>query len=73
MEYLSRERYDEISAELKQLFEVEYLKIREELSEARAQGDLSENFEYRAARRAQAKTNKPHQLPAEGAALLAGD
>ncbi len=56
MEYLSRERYDEISAELKQLIEVEYPKIREELSEARAQGDLSENFEYRAARRAQAKT-----------------
>ena len=56
MEYLSRERYDEISAELKRLIEVEYPKIREELSEARAQGDLSENFEYRAARRAQAKT-----------------
>ena len=50
MEYLSRERYDEISAELKQLIEVEYPKIREELSEARAQGDLSENFEYKCAK-----------------------
>ena len=56
MEYLSQERYDEIASELKNLIEVEYPKIKEELSEARAQGDLSENFEYRAARRAQAKT-----------------
>ena len=56
MDYLSKERYDEIAGELKNLIEVEYPRIREELSEARAQGDLSENFEYRAARRAQAKT-----------------
>lgn len=55
MEYLSQERYDQIVAELKQLIEVEYPRIKDELSEARAQGDLSENFEYRAARRAQAK------------------
>lgn len=56
MEYLSKERYDEISAELNNLISVEYPKIKDALSEARAQGDLSENFEYRAARRAQAKT-----------------
>ena len=55
MEYLSKERYEELSAELKRLIEIEYPQIRDELSEARAQGDLSENFEYRAARRAQAK------------------
>ncbi len=55
MEYLSQERYDEIVAELNRLIEVEYPRIKDELSEARAQGDLSENFEYRAARRAQAK------------------
>lgn len=55
MEYLSKERYDEISAELKNLIEVEYPKVRDDLAEARAQGDLSENFGYRAARRAQAK------------------
>ena len=55
MEYLSKERYDEIVAELKNLIEVEYPRIKDELSEARAQGDLSENFEYRAARRAQGK------------------
>lgn len=56
MEYLSKERYDQIVAELNNLISVEYPKIKDELSEARAQGDLSENFEYRAARRAQAKT-----------------
>lgn len=55
MEYLSKERFDEIVAELNHMIDVEYPRIREELSEARAQGDLSENFEYRAARRAQGK------------------
>jgi len=56
MEYLSKECYDKIAAELDNLISVEYPKIKDALSEARAQGDLSENFEYRAARRAQAKT-----------------
>ena len=55
MEYLSKERYDNIAAELDNLISVEFPKIKDALSEARAQGDLSENFEYRAARRAQAK------------------
>lgn len=55
MEYLSKERYDQIVAELKNLTDVEYPRIKEDLCEARAQGDLSENAEYRAARRAQAK------------------
>lgn len=56
MEYLSKECYDGIAAELNNLIEVEYPKIKDALCEARAQGDLSENFEYRSARRAQAKT-----------------
>lgn len=55
MEYLSKERYDELSAELKNLIDVEYPRIKDDLSEARAQGDLSENAEYQAARRAQAR------------------
>lgn len=55
MEYLSKERYDQIVAELNNLIDVEYPRIKDELSDARAQGDLSENAEYRAARRAQAK------------------
>ena len=52
---MSKERYDEIAAELHNLINVEYPRIKDELSEARAQSDLSENFEYRAARRAQGK------------------
>ena len=55
MEYLSKERYDEIAAELDNLINVVYPKVKDDLSEARAQGDLSENCGYRAARRAQAK------------------
>jgi len=55
MEYLSKECHDNIAAELSNLITVEFPKIKDALSEARAQGDLSENFEYRAARRAQAK------------------
>lgn len=56
MEYLSKERYDEIVAEINFLTNEEYPRIKDALAEARAQGDLSENFEYRAARRAQGKT-----------------
>ena len=55
MEYLSKERYDEIVAELNNLMHVEYPKLKEDLAEARAHGDLSENAGYRAARRTQAK------------------
>lgn len=55
MEYLSKERHEQLVGELKWLINEEYPRIKDELSEARAQGDLSENFEYRAARRAQAK------------------
>lgn len=56
MEYLSKERHDQIVAELHDLMYVQYPKIKDDLSEARAQDDLSENFGYRAARRAQART-----------------
>ncbi len=55
MEYLSKERYDQIVSELNYLTNEEYPRIKDDLCEARAQGDLSENAEYRAARRAQAK------------------
>lgn len=56
MEYLSKERHSQIVAELNNLIDVVYPQIKEELCEARAQGDLSDNAEYRSARRAQAKT-----------------
>ena len=49
MEYLSKQRYDEISAELKHLIGEVYPKVKDDLAEARAQGDLSENAEYDAA------------------------
>lgn len=52
MEYMSQERYDELVAELKELTHVELPKAKDELVEARAKGDLSENFEYHAAKRA---------------------
>ena len=56
MEYLSKQRYDEIAAELKHLIGEVYPKVKDDLAEARAQGDLSENAGYREARRIQAKT-----------------
>ena len=55
MEYLSKERYDEILSELNRLMNVEYPKVKEDLDECRAQGDLSENYGYRQARRTQAR------------------
>ena len=56
MEYLSKQRYDEIEAELKHLINVVYPEVKDALAEARAQGDLSENAGYREARRIQGKT-----------------
>ena len=56
MEYLSKQRYDELAAELKHLIDEVYPKIQDDLSEASAQGDRSDNAGYREARRNQAKT-----------------
>jgi transcription elongation factor GreA len=56
MEYLSKQRYDEMAAELKHLINVVYPKVKDDLAEARAQGDLSENAAYHEARHIQAKT-----------------
>jgi len=56
MEFLSKQRYDEISAELKHLIGEVYPKVKEDLAEASAQGDRSDNAGYREARRIQAKT-----------------
>lgn len=55
MEYLSKECYDKLAAELELLMTVELPRITRDIAEARAQGDLSENFEYHAAKRAQGK------------------
>lgn len=55
MEYMSQEGYDKLVAELYQLENVEYPRVKEALVEARDKGDLSENFEYHAARREQSR------------------
>ena len=86
MEYLSQQRYDEIATELKHLINVVYPKVQEELAEASAQGDRSDNAGYREARRIQAKTISrirflqkilehsrvisPHALPKDRVCLL---
>lgn len=56
MEYLSKQRYDEIASELNHLISVVYPQVREDVAETSAQGDRSENAGYREARRKQAKT-----------------
>ena len=55
MEYLSKECYDKLVAELNELVNVELPKVKNEIAEARDKGDLSENFEYHAAKREQGK------------------
>ena len=56
MEYLSKERHDELAAELRYLIEEVYPKVAEEVAETGSQGDRSDNAGYREARRIQGKT-----------------
>jgi transcription elongation factor GreA len=55
MEYMSQEGYDKLVAELCQLESVELPQVRDAIAEARDKGDLSENFEYHAAKREQGR------------------
>ncbi len=55
MEYMSKEGYDKLVAELQQLERVELPRVRDAIAEARDKGDLSENFEYHAAKREQGR------------------
>ena len=55
MEYMSQEGYDKLVAELRQMENVDLPQVREAIAEARDKGDLSENFEYHAAKREQAR------------------
>lgn len=55
MEYMSQKGYDKLVAELQELENVELPKVRDAIAEARDKGDLSENFEYHAAKREQGK------------------
>ena len=54
MAYMSQEGYDKLVAELKHLESVERPKASAAIAEARDKGDLSENYEYDAAKEAQA-------------------
>ena len=56
MEYLSKQRYNELVTELKYLIDEVYPRVSAELAEMSAQGDRSDNAGYREARRNQAKT-----------------
>ena len=55
MEYMTQEGYDKLVAELHQLETVELPRVKDAIAEARDKGDLSENFEYHAAKREQGK------------------
>ncbi len=55
MEYMSQEGYDKLVAELHHMETVELPQVRDAIAEARDKGDLSENFEYHAAKREQGR------------------
>ena len=55
MEYMSQEGYDKLVAELRHMESVELPQVRDAIAEARDKGDLSENFEYHAAKREQGR------------------
>ena len=56
MEYLSKQRHDEIASELRHLIEDVYPKVAEDVAETGSQGDRSDNAGYQEARRIQGKT-----------------
>ena len=47
---VTKEGYESIKSELRYLIDVERPQVLQEIKEARAQGDLSENADYDAAR-----------------------
>ena len=55
IEYMSQEGYDKLVAELRHMESVELPQVRDAIAEARDKGDLSENFEYHAAKREQGR------------------
>ena len=52
---MSQEGYDKLVEELRHMEQVELPQVRDAIAEARDKGDLSENFEYHAAKREQAR------------------
>ena len=63
---MTREKYNDLSAEIEQLENVEMPLIAEKIADARAEGDLKENAEYHAQREnqgmLQAKINQKKQM-----------
>ena len=55
MEYMSQEGYDKLVEELRQMIQEELPRVKDAIAEARDKGDLSENFEYNAAKREQGR------------------
>src|SRR5690554_753823 len=53
--FLTKEGLEKLQEDLRHLKEVERIQVVQELKEARAQGDLSENADYDAARTRQAQ------------------
>jgi len=54
-EVVTKEYYEELQSQYRKLIDVERPQVLEELATARAQGDLSENADYDAARNKQAE------------------
>jgi len=52
---VTKETYNQLARELENLKKVERPRILQEIADARAQGDLSENFEYHSAKEQQGK------------------
>ena len=52
---MAQECYDKLVAELRHMEQVELPQVRDAIAEARDKGDLSENFEYHAAKREQGR------------------
>lgn len=52
---MSQKCYDKLVAELRHMEQVELPQVRDAIAEARDKGDLSENFEYHAAKREQSR------------------
>jgi len=50
---ITREGYEQLKAEIERLEGEERLRVAEEIAKARAYGDLSENYEYQAAKEEQ--------------------
>ena len=58
LEYLTKEKYKELTDELDQLKKVRRREIAEDLEYAKSLGDLSENAEYQEAREMQAEVEE---------------